>query len=143
MIAVRSSTPWRRKWFMRSMSTIAFVTTMPTSMSRPTIEVMPSGVSVSSDRPIEPVAANGIDTSRMSGCSSDLKVATRMTKVMRIAASSARPICVKASCCSAVAPPKSTVTPCGVSTSSAACCTALLAAPRSLPAGVTVTVTER
>src|SRR5699024_11466220 len=50
------------------------------------IDVRPSGVSVSSDRAIEPVAANGIETRRISGCSSDLKVATMMTNTMRIAA---------------------------------------------------------
>src|SRR5699024_8778076 len=83
-------TPRSRKWLIRSMSTIAFVTTMPMSISRPIIDVRPSGVSVSSDRAIDPVAANGIETRRISGCSSDLKVATMMTNTMRIAASIAR-----------------------------------------------------
>ena len=85
---------------MRSMSTIAFVTTMPMSISRPIIDVSPSGVSVMSESAIEPVAANGIETSRISGCSSDLNVATMMTKTMRIAASIASPSWENASFCS-------------------------------------------
>ena len=36
----------------------------------------PSAVSVISDSPSAPVAANGIETSRISGCSSEPKVAT-------------------------------------------------------------------
>ena len=53
-----------------------------------------------SESAIEPVAANGIETSRISGCSSDLNVATMMTKTMRIAASIANPSWENASFCS-------------------------------------------
>ena len=52
---------------MRSISTIALVTTMPISISMPIIAGTPSGVPVTSSRPIAPVAANGMDTSRISG----------------------------------------------------------------------------
>ena len=61
---------------MRSIRTIALVTTMPMSMSRPIIDAMPRAVSVSNNRPIAPVAANGTEINRISGCTSDRKVAT-------------------------------------------------------------------
>ena len=74
--ASASGRPARRYWLTRSMSTIALVTTMPTSMSTPMSAGTPSGVPVSSSASSAPVAANGTETSRISGCSSDRNVAT-------------------------------------------------------------------
>jgi hypothetical protein len=55
---------------------MALVTTMPMSMSRPIIAGIPNAVPVSRSSPSAPVAAKGTETSRMSGCRSDRKVAT-------------------------------------------------------------------
>ena len=74
--ASRTGMPRSRYWFTRSTSTIAFVTTMPTSISTPTSEATPSGMPVMTCSAIAPVAANGTETSSSSGCSSDRKVAT-------------------------------------------------------------------
>ncbi|SKF61876.1 Uncharacterised protein [Mycobacteroides abscessus subsp. abscessus] len=52
---------------------------MPISISSPISEGMPSGVSVTSRPSSAPVAAKGIDTARISGWTSDLKVATITT----------------------------------------------------------------
>ena len=68
-----------RYWLMRSISTIAFVTTMPTSISMPISEGRPSGTPVMSSSPMAPVAANGTETSRISGWISDLNAATMIT----------------------------------------------------------------
>ena len=68
-----------RYWLTRSTSTIAFVTTMPMSISTPISDATPSGTPVTICRMIAPVAANGTDTSSSSGCRSDLKVATMTT----------------------------------------------------------------
>ena len=67
--ASRTPMPCARYWLIRSISTIALVTTMPTSISTPISAGTPSGVPVTSSRPIAPVAANGIETSRISGWS--------------------------------------------------------------------------
>ncbi len=58
------------------MSTIAFVTTMPTSISSPMIDAMPNGMPEAICSSSAPVAANGIETSSSSGCRSDRNVAT-------------------------------------------------------------------
>lgn len=105
-----------RYWLMRSIRTMALVTTMPTSMSMPISDGRPSGTPVASSRATAPVAANGTDTSRMSGWMSDLKAATMITYTMAIAASSAMPSCWNDSVCCVVAPPISAVTPAGSST---------------------------
>ncbi len=83
--------PWPRYWLIRSISTIALVTTMPTSMSMPMSAGTPSAVPVTSRSAIAPVAANGIDTSRMSGWIRLRKVAAITRNTIAIAASSARP----------------------------------------------------
>ena len=90
---------------MRSISTIALVTTMPTSISTPISAGTPSGVPVASSRPIAPVAANGIETSSSNGCSRLRNVATMIRKTIAIAASTARPRSAKASAWSALTPP--------------------------------------
>ena len=71
--------PWRRYWLTRSISTIALVTTTPTSISSPIIEGSPSGTCEITSRPKEPVAAKGIETSRISGWIRDLKIHTSST----------------------------------------------------------------
>ena len=58
------------------MSTIAFVTTMPTSINPPIIPATPSGIWVMISRAMAPVAAKGMETSRISGCTIDRKAAT-------------------------------------------------------------------
>ena len=68
-----------RYWLMRSISTIALVTTMPTSISMPISDGSPSGTPVTRSRAMAPVAANGTETSRISGCTRDLNVATMIT----------------------------------------------------------------
>ncbi len=73
------------------MSTIAFVTTMPMSMSRPMSEGMPNGVPVASKSSTAPVAANGIDTSRMSGWTKLRKVAIMTRNTSTIATAIAIP----------------------------------------------------
>ncbi len=61
------------------MSTIAFVTTMPMSISTPMSEATPSGIPVTMSSRIAPVAANGTEMSSSSGCSRLRKVATITT----------------------------------------------------------------
>ena len=58
---------------------MAFVTTMPMSISTPMSDATPSGTPVITCSPIAPVAANGIDTSSSNGCRSDRNVATITT----------------------------------------------------------------
>ena len=77
---------------IRSISTIALVTTIPISISIPIRPGNPSGVSVSSSSPIEPVAANGTDTISTSDCAMLRKVPTSTRNTIAIAASSAKPI---------------------------------------------------
>src|SRR5262249_8411149 len=60
--------PCSRYWLMRSINTIALVTTMPMSISMPMRAGTPSAVPVMSSAMIAPVPANGIETSRISGC---------------------------------------------------------------------------
>jgi hypothetical protein len=103
--AVRTSMPCARYLLTRSISTIALVTTMPTSISSPISAGSPSGVSVSTSMPNAPVAANGMDTSRISGCAMLRNVATMITKTIAIAASNASPRSPNASCWSALTPP--------------------------------------
>ena len=71
--------PLARYWLTRSTSTMAFVTTMPMSISTPMRDATPSGTPVISCSRIAPVAANGIDTSSSSGWRNDLNVATITT----------------------------------------------------------------
>ena len=59
--------PLVRYWFTRSTSTIAFVTTMPISMSTPMRDATPSGTPVAICSKMAPVAANGTETSSSSG----------------------------------------------------------------------------
>ena len=75
-IASARPIPCFRYWLIRSMSTIALVTTTPTSISAPISAATPIGVPVASSRATAPVAANGTDTSRISGWTSELNVAT-------------------------------------------------------------------
>ncbi|OUE05349.1 hypothetical protein CMMCAS04_00180 [Clavibacter michiganensis subsp. michiganensis] len=70
--------PRVRYWFTRSMSTIALVTTMPTSISRPMIDATPSGIPVTTCSSTAPVAANGTETSSTSGWMRLRNVATMM-----------------------------------------------------------------
>ncbi len=103
--ASRTLMPSARYWLTRSISTIALVTTMPTSISMPISAGTPSGVPVSSSSPMAPVAANGMDTSRISGWTRLRKVATMMTNTMAMATSRARPRSANASCWLALTPP--------------------------------------
>ncbi len=105
--------PCLRYWLMRSISTIALVTTMPMSISMPIIAGTPMGVPVATSRPIAPVAANGMETSRISGWMSERNVATSTMKTIAMAASMARPSLAKASFWSEETPPISTVAPLG------------------------------
>ncbi len=141
--ASSSAIPRARYWLMRSMSTIALDTTMPTSNSVPIRAGTPSGVSVATSATSAPTAANGTDTSRMNGCARLRNVATMTTNTRAIAATSAIPRSLKASAWSAAAPPTSTVAPAGRSTAPISAFTASVAAPRSVPAGVTETVADR
>ncbi len=75
-VASCADRPRTRYWFTRSTSTIAFVTTMPMSMSTPISDATPSGTPVMICNRIAPVAANGTEISSSSGWRSDLKVAT-------------------------------------------------------------------
>ncbi|MNL68122.1 hypothetical protein D3C87_1927950 [compost metagenome] len=52
---------------------------MPTSISMPIKDGSPNGTPVTNSRPTAPVAANGTEISRMSGCTSDLNAATIIT----------------------------------------------------------------
>ena len=67
IVASCADKPRERYWLTRSTSTIAFVTTMPISISTPISEATPSGTPVAICRRIAPVAANGTDTRRSSG----------------------------------------------------------------------------
>ena len=58
------------------MSTIAFVTTMPMSISTPISDATPSGMPEMICSRIAPVAANGTETSSSSGWRSERNVAT-------------------------------------------------------------------
>ena len=80
----------RRYWLIRSISTIALVTTTPTSIRKPISEGSPSAEPVTSSRAIAPVAAKGIETSSTSGWINDRKVATMITYTIATAASRAR-----------------------------------------------------
>ena len=133
----------RRYWLIRSISTIAFVTTMPTSMSSPIIVDSPSGVPVASSARNTPVAAKGIDTSSTSGWRSELNVATITTYTVATAASSASPRSRNVCACCSAAPPTAAVTPSGRSSSATACVTRRETAPRSSSSGVTVTTAVR
>ncbi len=95
--ASRTLSPRVRYWLTRSTSTMAFVTTMPTSISSPMIEGTPSGMPVISCSRMAPVAANGTDDSSSSGWMRLLNVATITTYTMRIATSRARKSCPNAS----------------------------------------------
>ncbi len=125
------------------MSTIAFVTTMPMSISMPIRAEMPSGLPVISSSTIAPVAANGIDTSRMSGCASDRKVATSSRNTIAIAISIASPSCWNDSCCVSASPPSVAVVPVGRSRPSSRSCTSVVTAPSSPSAGVSEIVATR
>ncbi|KJL32799.1 hypothetical protein RL72_00151 [Microbacterium azadirachtae] len=59
--------PFSRYWLTRSTSTIAFVTTMPMSMSTPISEATPSGTPVTICSRMAPVAANGTELSSRIG----------------------------------------------------------------------------
>ena len=76
--AVRASMPLRRNCSTRSSSTMALVTTMPMSMSRPTRLGMPRLVPEMTSARTAPTAANGMLTSRISGFSRLRNVATMM-----------------------------------------------------------------
>ncbi len=76
IVASCADSPLVRYWFTRSTSTIAFVTTMPISMSTPMSDATPSGMPVMICSRIAPVAAKGTEISSSSGCRRDLKVAT-------------------------------------------------------------------
>ena len=78
-VASCADSPRSRYWFTRSTSTIAFVTTMPMSMSTPMSEATPRGTPVTTCSRMAPVAANGTETRRRMGCRSDLNVATMTT----------------------------------------------------------------
>ncbi len=140
-----STTPYPclRYWLMRSISTIALVTTMPISISMPIIAGTPIGVPVTSSRPIAPVAANGMETSRISGWASERKVPTRSMKTIAIAASIARPRLRNASSWSSVTPPISAVAPAGSVSPSIFCWSSVPTAPVLSPVGVAVTVAAR
>ena len=75
-VASCADRPFVRYWFTRSTSTIAFVTTMPMSISTPMRDATPSGTPVMICSRIAPVAANGTEISSSSGWRSDLNVAT-------------------------------------------------------------------
>ena len=68
--------PSVRFWLIRSIKTIAFVTTMPMSMSMPIMLGIPTAESVRIDKPNAPVKANGIEINRISGWISERNVAT-------------------------------------------------------------------
>ncbi len=140
--ASRTPMPWARYWLTRSSSTMAFVTTMPTSMSTPISAGTLSAVPLTSSRAIAPVAANGMETSRMSACTTLRNVAIMIRKTIAIAASTARPRSAKVSRCSALTPPRENVAP-GTSIASSRLCSSVLIAPRSEPVTVPVTETLR
>ncbi len=135
--------PWARYWLIRSISTIALVTTMPISISMPIIAGTPIGVPVATRRPIAPVAANGMDTSRISGWTSERKVATSSMNTMATAASIARNRLVNASSWSAVTPPISAVAPAGSFSASSFFVRSALTAPVLSPVGFAVIVAAR
>lgn len=128
---------------MRSISTIALVTTMPISISMPIIAGTPIGVPVATSRPIAPVAANGMETSRISGWISDRKVATSSMKTIAMAASMARPRFLKASSSSEETPPMVAVAPSGRSRALIFDWSVVLTAPVLSPVGRAVMVAAR
>ena len=70
---------------------MALVTTIPISISRPTIAGTPRAVSVSSSPATAPVAANGIEVSSTSGWTRLRNVATMIRNTSTIASSIASP----------------------------------------------------
>ena len=104
----------------------------------------PSAVSVT-NRPISaPVAANGIELSRISGWIRLRKVATMIRNTSTMASSMATPSSRNASAWSSLAPPRSIVTPAGTpGRPSSRDCTVWVSAPRSSTSGVAVRVTAR
>ena len=135
--------PFSRYWLTRSTRTMAFVTTMPMSISTPMSEATPSGMPVTICRRIAPVAANGTEMRSSSGWRSDLKVATMTTYTIRMAASSASPSWLKASAWSVATPPRLARAAEGRSAASIASVTDAVACERLSVAGVTVTVAVR
>ncbi len=116
---------------------------MPISISMPIIAGTPIGVPVASSRPIAPVAANGMDTSRISGWASDRKVPTSSMNTIATAASMARPRLTNASSWSAVTPPISAVAPAGRSSASIFDWSSVPTAPVLSPVGLAVMVAAR
>ncbi len=96
-----------------------------------------------SRRASAPVAANGTETSRISGWTSDRKVATSSMKTIAMAASMARPSSAKASSCSSETPPMVAVAPSGRSRASSFLVRSVLTAPVLSPVGLAVIVAER
>ncbi len=137
--------PWPclRYWLIRSISTIAFVTTMPISISMPIIAGTPIGVPVATSRPIAPVAANGMDTSRISGWTRDRKVPTSSRKTIAMAASIARPRLANASSWSSETPPIDAVAPSGSFSALIFDWSSVLTAPVLSPVGFAVMVAAR
>ncbi len=116
---------------------------MPTSISTPIRAGTPSAVPVASSRPIAPVAANGMETSRMIGCTMLRNVATMMMKTIAMAASTARPSCLNASAWSALTPPTVYDAPAGMSRASSLVVRSLLTLLRLEPVTEPVTVAVR
>lgn len=116
---------------------------MPMSISMPIIAGTPSGVPVTSSRPSAPVAANGIDTSRISGWISERNVATSSMNTIAMAASMARPREAKASPWSSETPPMVAVAPSGRSSALIFVWSAAPIAPVLSPTGFAVTVAAR
>ncbi len=116
---------------------------MPMSISIPIIAGTPIGVPVATSRPIAPVAAKGIEMSRISGWTRDRKVPTRSMKTMAMAASMARPSEENASDWSAETPPISAVAPSGSFRALILDWSWAVTAPVLSPVGLAVTVAER
>ncbi len=135
--------PASRSRFTRSISTMAFVTTMPMSMSRPIRAGSPRAVCVTSRPMMAPVAANGMEMSSTSGPRKLRKVATITSSTSMIAASIARPSCPNASSCCSAAPPCSNCTPAGSFVSAMAVSIERLAVASSPSRGITVSDTWR
>ena len=70
---------------------MALVTTMPISINSPTMAGTPSGMSVISRPAIAPVAANGMEVSRINGWTRLRNVATMIKNTSTIATSMAKP----------------------------------------------------
>ncbi|CAM5411545.1 hypothetical protein SFUMM280S_00552 [Streptomyces fumanus] len=116
---------------------------MPISISMPIMAGTPIGVPVAISRPRAPVAANGMETSRISGWASERNVPTSSMNTIAIAASMARPRLAKASSWSAVTPPISALAPVGRSRASIFDWSAAPTAPVLSPVGLAVTVAAR